>query len=82
MNEPKDGRPDVVVSTSTWARAKDPMGVLQVQYEVFCRWCGGYRKTPDVRDAVTYADQHEASESHRLGKQERIDSGRGPMEND
>lgn len=77
-----DGRPDVVVATKTWARAKDPMGVLQISYEVFCRWCGGFQMTPDVRDAVKRADEHEASESHRLGKQERIDSGRGPMEND
>lgn len=75
---PADGRPDVVVSSRTSAKSTR----VVVTYEVFCRWCGGYRTTPDVRDAIAKADEHEASEGHRLGKQERIDRGRGPMEND
>lgn len=72
-NTAKDGRPEVSVLTRAEV-PNDPRLPSMISYDVVCRFrCGSFH-TPDVRSAVTWADEHEFSEGHKLAREEYLSS--------
>lgn len=80
-NKPMDGRPEVQIrSYVVLHNASLPdMGLatrLQVNHQIACVWCPWSASTPDVRDAVKTADDHEMSLSHTHSREEALAEGR------
>jgi hypothetical protein len=84
-NPPKDGRPEVQIRSGVVLHhaALPEMGSgsrLTVNHEVACVWCPWSAHTPDVRDAVKTADDHEQSLSHTHSREEALAEGRSRRE--
>jgi hypothetical protein len=47
-----------------------------VTHTVGCVWCPGYTMTPDVRDAIKIANDHEMSLGHTHSREEALKEGR------
>lgn len=76
-----DARPDVEIRSWIRLPGTDLNGrTVRIQHSAACRWCPESMSTPDVRDAVQWADAHEAQQYHRDLKADRIASGIGPRE--
>lgn len=80
-----DGRPEVQIRSWTTTRAViDDEGRLSerstVRHEVACVWCVWASFTPDVRDAVRTADEHEMSLGHTHSREEALAAGRARRE--
>lgn len=71
-DEPKDNRPDVEVRSKARKNSNEVEWYLEIQHEAVCRFgCGSFH-TPDVNQVIIWAVEHEASEGHKLAKDERL----------
>lgn len=80
-NPPMDGRPEVQIRSTIRTPGTDLSGrTMLVTHQVACVWCPGYSTTPDVREAVKYADDHEMSLAHTHSREEALAEGRSRRE--
>lgn len=63
-------KPDVELSQH--AHPEDADGIATVTNSAHCRFCVHSYMTPDVREAIKWADAHEVSLGHLLAKNEAI----------
>lgn len=78
LQGPVENLPDVRVTSSVFKFRTGPDNGNpenyedRVNYEAYCRFGCGTRFSPDVVDIFNYVNNHTASYSHLLAKQDRL----------